>query len=140
MQGIRRPDTRSNINALATGFVAFVLVFVFETLLNLKFKTTFKFADDIKQLYYGARLDGKDWSNLLHPPYFSAIPSIIYYSIFHFVVVYFFEVVWLIVVLVLFVRFVGLCVGVIVSFVLSAKDLNPCNSNFFKYIVFPFCV
>ncbi|MCQ2482218.1 MAG: hypothetical protein MJ153_01860 [Clostridia bacterium] len=82
MQGIRRPDTRSNINALATGFVAFVLVFLFEALLNLKYKTMIKIPDDFKELYYGAQLSGQDWSSLYSATDFSVFPALIYAIIF----------------------------------------------------------
>ena len=85
MHGIRRPNTRQNVIALATGFVAFVLVLVFETGLNLKYKTMFEFPADFRELYYSASLVGRDWSNVTSLPYFSVTPALFYALIFKFV-------------------------------------------------------
>lgn len=85
MNGIRRPETKHNIQAMATGFAAFVFVFLFEALLNLKFKTMTEFPSEYQELFYGATLSGRDWTNIISYPYVNIIPSLVYSFIFKYV-------------------------------------------------------
>ncbi|MCQ2534451.1 MAG: hypothetical protein MJ172_07785 [Clostridia bacterium] len=85
MHGIRRPNTRNNIIALASGFAAFVLVFLFQAILNLKYKTMTSIPGDFQNLFYATKLMGSDWNNLTSPPKLNILPSFVYFLILRFV-------------------------------------------------------
>lgn len=82
MNQIRRPGVRQNAIALAVSFAAFVFVFLFESLLNLRIKTMQVYPTDLRSMFYGAAILGRDWTGTLSPPYYSSVSALLYALVF----------------------------------------------------------
>lgn len=74
--------SKRNYLSLLLSFGAFVLVFLFETILNTRVKTMQALPSDFESIYWGARLTGYNWNSVVSSGSFSLIQSVFYALLF----------------------------------------------------------